>query len=314
MAFWWVNHKKTSEHELRGGYLWSPMRNANGAFNQTYENMRLVRPGDIVFSYANGRIGAIGRVTEAATASPKPDEFGPVGDYWSNEGWMVEVDFRPATRSLRPAQEIEAIGPLLPDRYSPLQRNGHGNQGCYLAAISEALGHLLLVLLDAHGVTDDLPATGEVEMSVNVDVLNDIHNVEADDSLTVTQRLQLAKARVGQGLFRKRVILLDGACRVTGVSDTRVLVASHIKPWREASNAERINGHNGILLSPHVDALFDEELITFEDDGQMQVHPSLPADVLYRWSIDPARRVEPFRKEQRLFLARHRELFAQKRR
>lgn len=312
MAFWWVNHKQTREHEVRGGYLWSPIRNANGAFNQTYENMRLVRPGDIVFSYANGRIGAIGRVTEAATASPKPDEFGTVGDYWSNEGWMVEVEFRAPPRPLRPAQEIEAIGPLLPDRYSPLQRNGHGNQGCYLAAISEALGHLLLVLLDADGVTDDLPTAMEIEASVNADVLNDIHDVEADESLPVTQRLQLAKARVGQGLFRKRVILLDQACRVTGVSDTRVLVASHIKPWREASNAERINGHNGILLSPHVDALFDEELITFEDDGQMQVHPSLPTDVLYHWSIDPARRVEPFRKEQRPFLARHRELFAQK--
>ncbi|HET7662697.1 MAG TPA: HNH endonuclease [Rhodanobacteraceae bacterium] len=312
MAFWWVNHKQTRDHEVRGGYLWSPMRNANGAFNQTYENMRLAKPGDVVFSYADGRIGAIGRVTEAATASPKPDEFGTVGDYWSNEGWMVEVDFRPAPRPLRPAQEIQAIGPLLPDRYSPLQRNGHGNQGCYLAAISEALGHRLLVLLDADGVSDDVPATVEMEASVNPDVLHDIHDVEADDSLTVTQRLQLAKARVGQGLFRKRVILLDGACRVTGVSDTRVLVASHIKPWREASNAERINGHNGILLSPHVDALFDEELITFEDDGRMQVHPSLPAEVLYRWSIDPARRVEPFRKEQRPFLARHRELFAQK--
>jgi hypothetical protein len=312
MAFWWVNHKQTRDHEVRGGYLWSPMRNANGAFNQTYENMRLVRPGDIVFSYANGRIGAIGRVTEAATASPKPDEFGSVGDYWSNEGWMVEVEFRPAPRPLRPAEEIQAIGRLLPDRYSPLQRNGHGNQGCYLAAISEVLGHLLVVLLEANGVTDDFPATAEAGVPVNADVLNDIHDVEADGSLTVTQRLQLAKARVGQGLFRKRVILLDGACRVTGVSDTRVLVASHIKPWREANNAERINGHNGILLSPHVDALFDEELITFEDDGQMQVHPSLPSDVLYRWSIDPARRVEPFRKEQRPFLARHRELFAQK--
>ncbi|HET6912939.1 MAG TPA: HNH endonuclease signature motif containing protein [Rhodanobacteraceae bacterium] len=312
MAFWWVNHKQTRDHEVRGGYLWSPMRNANGAFNQTYENMRLVRPGDVVFSYANSRIGAIGRVTEAATASPKPDEFGTVGDYWSNEGWMVEVDFRPAPRPLRPAQEIEAIGPLLPGRYSPLQRNGHGNQGCYLAAISEALGHLLLALLDAGGVSDDVSATMEMEASVNADVLNDIHDVEADESLTVTQRLQLAKARVGQGLFRKRVILLDQACRVTGVSDTRVLVASHIKPWREASNADRINGHNGILLSPHVDALFDEELITFEDDGRMQVHPSLPADVLYRWSIDPAHRSEPFRKEQRPFLARHRELFAQK--
>ncbi len=58
MAFWWVNHKQTRDHEIRGGYLWSPYRNTNGAFNQTYENMKLVRPGDIIFSYAHGQIGA----------------------------------------------------------------------------------------------------------------------------------------------------------------------------------------------------------------------------------------------------------------
>jgi len=313
MAFWWVNHKQTRDHEVRGGYLWSPMRNANGARNQTYENMRMARPGDIVFSYANGRIGAIGRVTVAATACPKPDEFGNVGDYWSDDGWMVEVDFRPAPRPLHPAQAIDLIGPLLPTRYSPIQQNGHGNQGCYLAAISNALGDLLLALTGgdeiAHDVT--IPAAEAAEQPA-LDVLEDIHHVEADESLTVTQRLQLAKARVGQGLFRKRVIVLDGACRVTGVTDTRVLVASRIKPWREADNADRLNGNNGILLSPHVDALFDEELLSFEDDGQMLVHPSLSPDVLYRWSIDPAKRVEPFRDEQRAFLSRHRELFAQK--
>ncbi len=50
MAFWWVNHKQTRNHEVRGGYLWSPMLNANGAINQTYENMKLVRVGDVVFS------------------------------------------------------------------------------------------------------------------------------------------------------------------------------------------------------------------------------------------------------------------------
>lgn len=313
MAFWWVNHKQTRDHEIRGGYLWSPMRNANGARNQTYENMRLVQPGDIVFSYANTRIGAIGRVVEAATATPKPDEFGNVGDYWSDNGWMVDVDFIPAPRPLRPKDEIQAIGPLLPAHHSPIQQNGNGNQGCYLAAISDALGHLLLALLQADGIRSlDATAGADRETSISADALDDIHRVEADTSLAVTQRLQLAKARIGQGLFRKRVIVLDGACRVTGVSDTRVLIASHIKPWREASNAERLDGDNGILLSPHVDALFDEELISFEDDGKMLVHPSLPSDVLYRWSIDPSQRVEPFRDRQRPFLARHRELFAQR--
>lgn len=313
MAFWWVNHKQTRDHEVRGGYLWSPMRNANGVRNQTYENMRLIRPGDIVFSYANGWIGAIGRVTEEATACPKPDEFGGVGGYWSDDGWMVEVDFQPAPQPLKPSQDIDLIRPLLPTRYSPIQQNGRGNQGCYLAAISDALGHLILALTGAEHIADGVqaPAASDNDYN-NPDVLDDIHHVETDDSLTVTQRLQLAKARIGQGLFRKRVIVLDGACRVTGVTDTRVLVASHIKPWREADNADRLNGNNGILLSPHVDALFDEELLSFEDDGRMLVHPSLSHDVLYRWSIDPAKRVEPFRDEQRPFLARHRELFATK--
>ena len=141
-------------------------------------------------------------------------------------------------------------------------------------------------------------------------VLN--NQIEADISIPETQRIQLAKARLGQGLFRKRVILLDGACRVTGVTDTRVLIASHIKPWKLANNAERIDGQNGILLSPHVDALFDDHLITFEDDGRMHVHESLPAEVLERWAINPTKRVEHFRLQQSAFLAHHRETFSKK--
>lgn len=313
MAFWWVNHKQTRDHEVRGGYLWSPMRNANGAINQTYENMTRVRPGDIVFSYARGQLGAVGRVVEAATASPKPTEFGNIGGYWSNEGWLVGVDFRSAPRAVRPRDRIDIIGPMLPTRHSPLQPNGNGNQGCYLAGISDALGHLLMAMVGADEIREldssapyfDVPTT-------DVNVLSDIHEIEGDGSIPETQRVQLAKARIGQGLFRKRVILLDSVCRVTGVSDTRLLIASHIKPWRDASNAECISGYNGILLSPHVDALFDEQFITFEDDGRMHVHPSLPQDVLERWSINPNRRVESFRQEQSEFLAHHRRIFATK--
>ena len=64
-----------------------------------------------------------------------------------------------------------------------------------------------------------------------------------------------------------------------------------------------------MLLSPHIDALFDEHLLTFEDDGRMHIHASLPRDVLERWSIDPGRKTEPFRKEQHAFLAHHRTVF-----
>lgn len=311
MAYWWVNHKQTRGHEVQGGYLWSPYRNANGAFNQTYENMRHAQVGDVVFSYANGHVGAVGRVTEVATPSPKPTEFGNVGDYWSNEGWLVGVEFVPVPKPLKPVSEIQRIGPLLPDRYSPIQRNGHGNQGCYLAGVSDSLGNLLMVLTEADELTLG-KAHFVHEATPDAEVLEDLHRIEDDASVPVTQRMQLAKARVGQGLFRKRVMLLSDRCRVTGVTDKRVLIASHIKPWKSSTNPERISGFNGVLLSPHVDALFDDHLMTFEDDGRIRIHESLSEDVLARWSIDPSRRVEAFRAEQAVFLSDHRARFAQK--
>jgi putative restriction endonuclease len=311
MAYWWVNHKQTRNHEVRGGYLWSPLRNANGAFNRTYENMRHAKVGDIVFSFANAEISAFGRVTEEAVLAPKPSEFGSIGSYWSTEGWLVGLDFREVPRTIRPKDHITGLRPMLPAVNSPIQANGNGNQGCYLAAISDALGHTLMALTRA----DELPVPmlgTRVASEPSPEVLEDIHAIEADPNLTETQRLQLTKARIGQGLFRKRVLLLDGACRVTGVDDPRLLIASHIKAWKDADNGERISGFNGLLLSPHVDALFDQHLLTFGNEGSMHVHPSLKPDVLEKWSIDAAKRVGSFRPEQLAFLDHHRLRFHQK--
>lgn len=309
MAYWWVNHKQTREQEVRGGYLWSPMRNANGARNQSYENMTLVRPGDTVFSYADGRIGAIGKVVESASVSPKPTEFGNVGNYWADEGWLVDVSFAPAPRPIRPRDHIDAIRPLLPAIYSPIRANGNGNQGIYLASISDALGQVLIALLRVEA--DPTFATPLPEPEVpDESLLPDIHEIESDTSVPETQRLQLAKARIGQGLFRKRVMLIDPRCRVTGVEDPRLLIASHIKPWKESSNAERIDGYNGLMLSPHIDALFDSHMISFEDNGQMLIHPSMPNDVLDRWSIPRDTRIEAFRSRQTAFLRHHRTRFS----
>ena len=108
------------------------------------------------------------------------------------------------------------------------------------------------------------------------------------------------------------VMLVEPRCKVTGVQDPRLLIASHIKPWRDATNAERVNGYNGIMLSPHVDALFDERLISFEDDGKILVHKSLPRDVLDHWFIDPKANIGKFHKQQGEFLRHHRKLFALK--
>ena len=84
-----------------------------------------------------------------------------------------------------------------------------------------------------------------------------------------TERDALTKARLGQGLFRHRVSEQEPACRVTGLARQEFLVASHIKPWRSCANSERLSGSNGLLLSPHVDKLFDRHWISFDSAGEL---------------------------------------------
>ena len=60
MRYWWVNQNQTYRQELSGGYLWSPKRNANHSRNPFYESMREIAPGDLVFSFVDTRVVAIG--------------------------------------------------------------------------------------------------------------------------------------------------------------------------------------------------------------------------------------------------------------
>ena len=73
VAFWWVNHKQTFRQETEGGYVWSPKANANGARNVSYDNLTLCQRGDVVFSYAYGRIGSIGWVEATAITGIQPN-------------------------------------------------------------------------------------------------------------------------------------------------------------------------------------------------------------------------------------------------
>ena len=67
---------------------------------------------------------------------------------------------------------------------------------------------------------------------------------------------------------------IERACRITGVTTEEHLRASHCKPWRDASNEERLDGENGLLLTPNIDHLFDRGFIGFEDNGDVIVSPS----------------------------------------
>jgi hypothetical protein len=303
MAYWWVNHKQTRHYEVGGDYLWSPVRNADGSRNASYDNMRLASPGDIVFSYANGVIGALGIVMGRASPCPKPTEFGKVGDYWSHDGHFLPVAFRELHQVIKPKAHLAMIAPLLPAGHSPIRPDGNGNQGIYLASISIVLGKLL----------EDLAGVGSAETALDpvavpsMEQLEDIHQIEQRSDIPETQRQQLIQARVGQGLFRALVMGRDRCCRMTGVRDHRLLRASHIKPWRNASNSERLDSENGLILSPHIDVLFDQRLVSFENNGDLIVARQLSSEVLTRWRIDPNANIGGLSQRQAGYMEAHRD-------
>ncbi len=127
-----------------------------------------------------------------------------------------------------------------------------------------------------------------------------------DGSITRTERVQLIKARIGQGLFRARVAEIEHCCRITGISDSRFLIASHIKPWSRSDNAEKLDGSNGLLLTPNIDRLFDKGYITFDDDGHVRMSPQLPAHVIEAWSLNTPAPPKPLTGKQRRYMAYHR--------
>jgi putative restriction endonuclease len=302
MQYWWVNQNQTHRAEVRGSFMWSPKQNANGARNQFYENMREVSVGDIVFSYCETRIKAIGVVTERAQTGPKPD-FGTAGSNWSQEGWFVPVEYCTLNNQIRPKDHIVILRPFLPPKYSPLQESGDGLQGVYLAPVPQALADALIGLIG--------PSYWEAYETIAVlQTLDDPADLDTsilDASITgPTFKEQVVRARRGQGVFRANVLLREDSCRVTRVSEPRHLRASHIKPWRDAADAERLDGANGLLLSPHIDHLFDEGYITFSSSQELIIVPEVRDKLLDAWGIDAGVRVGDFSREQNAYLDYHR--------
>jgi hypothetical protein len=109
------------------------------------------------------------------------------------------------------------------------------------------------------------------------DLSVDISQIRSDPKVrSETTRKALIDARLGMGDFRRALARRwKNACAVTGCTISEILRASHIKPWADSSNKERLDPANGLLLAAHIDALFDRGLISFADSGTMLLSPSL---------------------------------------
>jgi hypothetical protein len=314
VRYWWVNQNQTARQEIQGGYLWSPKRNANGARNPFYESIREVSPGDIVFSFVDTRVAAIGVAQSYCWESPKPQEFGSTGANWENIGWKVRVKFTELLHRVRPKDHIGVLRDLMPVRYGPLQASGDGKQGVYLTELPEAFAQALAGLIGAEArpffttapiLSQTAPAGDDLDYWEH----KLEQRVKADPNITETDREAIIRARRGQGLFKERVMAIEKRCRITRVDRTVHLVASHCKPWRDCKdNNERLDGENGLLLTPTIDHLFDRGFIGFEDEGGLIISPVAHRPSLQKMGIETEKvvNVGGFTSGQKRFLDYHR--------
>jgi hypothetical protein len=269
--------------------------------------MEEVRPGDLVFSYCDTYIKAIGVVQRPAVTAPKPD-FRTAGSNWADVGWYVEVEFCELENPIKPKDFMNQIRPLLAEKYAPLQENGNGLQGIYLTEISSAFGELLVLLSNADlpSIQHELAPLPEDESEYEINLEIEARKLDGD-----LEKIQLTKSRRGQGIFKANLRLVENHCRITGVTNIKHLRASHIKPWAVSDNNEKLDGYNGLLLSPHIDHLFDRGFISFKDSGDILVSKELNPKVLEQWSLHSSQNVGEFRAAQCQYLDYHRQTIFQ---
>jgi hypothetical protein len=311
-GFWWVNHSDTVRHEIEGSYLWFANKaRKSKARSESEKNIQRLLPGDIVYSFADGAIGAVGVVLGSAREAAKPLEFDSIAEFADTQkGWLVPVRFMTLTNSLRTEDYGAELAPVLPRKHPPILAGGVANQHVVLASVPAMMATTLSRLLG--GEVERI--VGTITESAGRSLAEDAAEagIQQRTDIAPAKKSDLLKARHGQGVFRANLELNEHSCRITGVLDRRHLRAIHIKPWSECEDAEKLDGTNGLLMSPHVAHLFERGYISFSDEGDLLVSQELNPVVLDNWRIQLPLNVGEFRPEQCNFLGYHRrEVFQQ---
>jgi hypothetical protein len=308
LRYWWVNHNRTGRQELEGEFLWTPKRKpGGGAEYESSNNMTRIMPGDVVlfFSLTAGAVGAVGVALSRAREAPNPFEGATGGkEPGGQRGWQVTVRFAELTRPWTPKGDVAEIARLLPEKHSPLRASGDPDPAIYLAAVPRKMAAVVRRLVGAE--LDEL--VEELTQRAGGQFADDVAEeaILQRSDVAPTLKRDLLNARRGQGVFRAHLEKIESACRLTGLLDRRHLRAVHIKPWRTCSDVEKLDGCNGLLLSPHLEHLFSRGYISFSDAGELLVSRNLNPAVLEKWGLQLPRYVDPFRPEQCRYLDYHR--------
>ncbi|HAS6319066.1 TPA: HNH endonuclease [Vibrio vulnificus] len=304
MAYYWVNLGVSYKEVRDYKFLWAPSHSytANGekTVKGGWGHVPKIKRDDIIICHENKRVIYVAQALEDAYPAPRPASR--TYDEWKKEGNKVDVNLIVLERPVSTSEFKHHIIERFNDQCEPKLFNVDGNATQnYMVAIPEAVAGIILSSLD----------------SVNLDVLKPTKKLNAGskgrNKRKATKggvRLSRSNARIGQGAFRDEVLdMWNDTCPVTSVSMPELLIASHIVPWALSDDDEKIDGYNGLPLSPNVDKLFDKGLISFSDNGEILISPSLPLETLRALGISENTLIIGLTEEHAYYLGRHREIY-----
>lgn len=254
--FFWVNQGKTYDQARSLECLWAPHISKSGGRLHHWDLMDNVNAGDMILTYSQSELKGF-CVAKSSSFDQAQPELGQ--SMWGASGRMVQVEYFPFPSPLPIKSFAHSILNMLPNKYSPLKKSGTGANEGYLYAISDGVFAKVMELAHIDWASTEHSTGRAVSSAISV-------------PSGPTEKLVTASRRVTQPQFRMNLIKRwNGLCSVTGCSELGVLTASHIVPWRHATDVERNDPDNGLLLSPVYDRLFDKEFITFDIDGKIKL-------------------------------------------
>ncbi|MEG0472243.1 MAG: HNH endonuclease [Solibacillus sp.] len=299
MNFYIVMQGRTYEEAKDKQVIWCSIFDNSGKTPHTWERMREVKKGDAIFHCVKGEIVAVSIAQENCREGVNPiNESGNIGN-------MFSANYEELAFSINIKEHFDVINPLLPIKYSPFQSNGDGNQG-YLYPCNEMLAMKLLELISDANIYEENEEQLEFAMSM-------IAKKERDTLAPVlieTEAEAKVKIRKGQQKFKKHLTpLWNNQCALCGITLPALLRASHAKPWKDATDEERLDPYNGILLCSNHDVLYDQGFIAFDGTGKIHISSEIEKIDYIKYGIHEKMRVNRVEENKKYFKWHKRNVF-----
>ena len=268
-----VMQGETYQEERNAGVLWTPQIDKSGMVPHSWNRMQELKKGDIVFHYVKGLLVAISRVREDCHKGIKPKN--PADQQHEEEAaFIAHTAYRELEHPLSVKEFFQEIQPLLPVKYSAFQEYASGNSG-YLYPCNEELAMKFLELISSLNIF-----TLEVEqLELAMEV---VKKTEHNPLLGLIAEAELeikTKMRRGKEQFRESLLpLWNGECPLCGIAIDDVLKATHAKPWKDSSDAERLDPFNGVLLCANHSAMYSAGLVAFTGGGRLHISSRIPEE------------------------------------